>query len=330
MSISPDGLSQYGGAPVDGPIAFGKRFFVRPATGSDSNRGRKPTQALASLSQAQSLATASAGDVVYFISEGNSATNSSWRPTSAFTWSKDHTHLIGATAPIMFSQRARISTSTVSLTPMVTISANGCIWKNIQLFHGVTADQLGLICCSVTGDRNYFENVHFAGGGISTIADDAGMRSLKLSGASENVFNNCVIGLDTVDRATTANAELEFDNGSQSDGCARNVFDRCVLTTYGSGAHAMVIVDADGIDRYALFRDCTFINAIQSGTTALTECFSCTANSSPGGAIILQNPLSYGCGPWEADVETGRVVLLGHPTPASTDGSGLAGAPESP
>lgn len=330
MSTSPDGLSHYGGAPVDGPIAFGKRFFVRPATGSDSNRGRKPTQALASLSQAQTLATASAGDVVYFISEGNSAANSSWRPTSAFTWSKDHTHLIGATAPIMFSQRARISTSTTGLATMVTISANGCIWKNIQMFHGVSGDNTGLICCTVSGDRNYFQNVHFAGGGVSTTADDTGMRSLKLSGASENYFLNCVIGLDTIDRSTTGNAELEFDNGSQADGCARNVFDHTILTTYGSGAHPMVIVDADGIDRYALFRDCTFINSIQSGTTALNEVFSCTANSSPGGAIILQNPLAYGCGPWEADVETGRVVLLGHPTPASTDGSGLAGAPESP
>ena len=73
----------------------------------------------------------------------------------------------------------------------------------------------------------------------------------------------------------------------------------------------------------------TGIIHVRAGHGAATS-RSMTAGTSPNGAIILQNPLAYGCGPWEADVETARVVLLGHPTPASTDGSGLAGPPESP
>ncbi len=232
--------------------------------------------------------------------------------------------MIGVGPGSRFSQRARIGTQTTGVTPLVDVTADNCLFANIQAFHGVSGDNTGLICWRDSGNRNVYQNVHFAGGGISTTADDAGMRSLKLAGGGERYFKNCVIGLDTVDRSTTANAELELA------GAVRETFDDCTFTTYGSGAHAMVIVTATGLDRYALFRRCQFINPIQSGTTALNEVFSCTAGTSPNGAVILQDPLAYGCGPWEADVETGRVVLLGHPTPASTDGAGLAGAPESP
>lgn len=333
MSTTNDILYHMGGVPVMSGIPFGpdsKAWFVAPGSGSDSNSGTTPKKAFRSLSQAHTAARANKNDVVFMMAESNSASGTTDYQTATLTWSKDMVHLVGINAGGMFGSRSRIATATVSLSPLVNITANACVWQGIHVFHGVSADQAGYIAVQVTGDRNVFRKCHFAGGGVSTTADDAAMRSLKLSGASESLFEDCVIGLDTIDRSTTANAELEFDNGGVSDGCARNVFRRCTFVTYGSGAHAMVLVDADGIDRFALFDGCTFINPIQSGTTALTECFSVTAGTSPNGAVILKDPLAYGCGPWEADVETGRVIVLGHPTPASTDGSGLAGAPESP
>lgn len=328
----PNGVSSYG-VPIPPNIPFGiesKVWFCAPhRTGSengasDGNAGTTPRRAVKTLSKALSLAREDKNDVIFMIASGNSAAETTDDQTESLAWNKDLVHLVGVNAGNMFSQRSRIGTQTTALSPLVNVTANGCHIANVQAFHGVTGDNTGLIAWQDSGERNVYYNTHFAGGGISTTADDAGMRSLKLAGGGERRFINCVIGLDTVDRSTTANAELEFA------GSVRDVFDDCVLTTYGSGAHAMVIVTATGLDRYALMRNCAFINPIQSGTTALNEVFSCTAGTSPNGAIILKDPLAYGCGPWEADAETGRVVLLGHPTPASTDGSGLAGAPESP
>ncbi len=332
MTTFGDGLFQYEGMPVPTGAPFGmnsKVFFVAPyrttANGaSDGNDGLSPQRALKTIAAAYAKCTANKNDVVYVIGSSDSAADTTDDQTATLTWAKDLTHLIGIGPGSRFSHRARIGTQTTGLTPLVNVTADNCLFANLQAFHGVTGDDTGLICWQDTGNRNVYQNVHFAGGGISTTADDAGMRSLKLAGGGERYFKDCVIGLDTIDRSTTANAELELA------GAVRETFDDCTFTTYGSGAHAMVIVTATGLDRYALFRRCQFINPIQSGTTALTEVFACTAGTSPNGAVILQDPLAYGCGPWEADVETGRVVLLGHPTPASTDGSGLAGAPESP
>lgn len=332
MTTFGDGVFQYGGVPVPMGAPFGmnsKAYFVAPyrttANGaSDGNDGLSPSRALKTISAAYGKCRDNGNDVVYVIGSSNTAADTTDDQTATLTWAKSLTHLVGVTAGMRHSSRARISTSTTGITPLVNVTGSDCLFANIQAYHGVTADQTGLICWQDTGNRNVYQNMHFAGGGISTTADDAGMRSLKLAGGGERYFKNCVIGLNTVDRSTTANAELELA------GSVRDVFDSCTFDTYGSGAHAMVIVTATGLDRYALFRDCQFINPIQSGTTALTECFSVTAGTSPNGAVILHNPLAYGCGPWEADVETGRVIVLGHTAPAGTDGSGLAGAPESP
>lgn len=327
MSTTRSMLFHLGGVPLLNGIPFGpdsKVFFVAPGTGSDGNAGDTPATALASLSQAQSLARANKNDVVFLLAQSNSASATTSYQSASLAWAKDMVHLIGINAGGRVAQRSRIAANAVSISPLVNVTANGCLFRDLHVFHGFTADEAGYIAWQDAGNRNVYERCHIAGGGVSGTADDTSMRSLKLAGGGERVFRDCVIGLDTVDRSTTANAEIEFA------GSVRDTFDDCTFQTYGSGAHAMAIVGATGLDRYALFRRCQFINPIQSGTTALTECFSCTAGTSPNGAILLQDPFAYGCGPWEADVETGRVIVLGHPTPASTDGSGLAGAPESP
>lgn len=327
-----NGVSSYG-MPLFPGIPFGidsRVYFVAPYRSgsengaSDGNDGKTPRRALKTLLAAHGKCRADKNDTIVMLSSGNAAAETTDDLTASLAWNKDLVHLVGINSGARFSQRSRIGTQTTGITPLVNVTASGCYFRDIQAFHGVTADNTGLVCWDDSGNRNVYERVHFAGGGISTTADDAGMRSLKLSGGGERVWRDCVIGLDTVDRTTTSNAELEFA------GAVRETFDNCTLVTYGSGAHAMVIVGATGLDRFALFRNCQFINPIQSGTSALNECFAVTAGTSPNGAIILQDPLSYGCGPWEADVETGRVIVLGHPTPATTDGSGLAGAPESP
>jgi hypothetical protein len=294
-------------------ITQGRGYFVKPRTGQTGARGTSPEHGLKTILAAYNKCVTGRNDVVRLMAEGNTASETTDYQLASLVWAKNQTHLIGD-LPIAFSSRSRIATQTVSISPLLDITGSGCVFANISVYHGVTADQLGLLCVRVSGERNYFKNCHFAGGGIATTADDAGMRSLQLVGGGENVFEDCVIGIDTMDRAGTANAELEFLTST-----ARNIFRRCYFVTNGSVAHAHVIVAATGIASFAIFDNCVFIN---SGGTALTEVFSCTAGD---GHLICKDCLAWNSGPWEADVETARVVIA----PNSTD-QGLAGAPESP
>lgn len=320
----PNGVSSFG-VPIFGSGGLiaspGDIYFVDQQRGSDGNTGLEPDKALLTLSAAHAKMTANQNDTAIVL---GSASTIAVRESATLAWSKNLCHIVGAMAHNRFAHRVSIrAASGYNFTPLVSVTGAGCVFANFHAYHGYDSD-VAQICWDDSGLRNAYHNVHLGGMGHATAAANAGGRSLKLSGGGERAFYNCVFGLDTVDRSTTANAELEIA------GAVREYFENCIFTTYGSGAHPMVIVTAAGLDRYALFDRCKFINPIQSATTALTECFSCTAGTSPNGAVLLHDPFSYGCGPWEADTETGRVIVLGHVTPASTDGSGLAGAPESP
>ena len=76
-------------------------------------------------------------------------------------------------APTHAAQRTRIVCNAADLSPFLTISAYGCIFENLYLWQGQD-DVHSLVLCSVTGKRNYFRGVHFAGGGHATQAIDAG------------------------------------------------------------------------------------------------------------------------------------------------------------
>jgi len=257
MTTVGDFLYHLGGVPVMSGIPFSKdstAFFVDPANGNDTNDGLTPTTAFAGLAQAHTACTANQHDVVFYIA-GSSGMNLA----AALTWSKNYTHLIGVAAPTHAAQRARIfQTSTLTgASPLLTISASGCIFSNFYIFQGV-ADATSLINVQVTGGRNYFWNVHFAGGGHATQAINGGA-SLNLNGNSceENLFERCTIGVDTID-AATGMVGLLFD-GSEPH---RNMFRDCTfrMRAGNSGAAFVEVTDATSIDRDSSFIDCLFIN----------------------------------------------------------------------
>lgn len=226
-------------------------YLVDPANGSDSNPGKSVESPLASIEAAYAKCTTGQHDTVLYISStsGNNL-------AAAVTWSKNLTHLVGWCAPTMVGQRSRIfQTSTLTgASPLVTVSGYGSIFKNIYAFQGVD-DATSLINFSVTGGRNYFENVHFAGGGHATQAINGGA-SLKLDGAEENTFVNCTIGVDTIDAATGM-------VGLLVDGAAtRNRFIDCnfTMSAGNTGAAFVELADATAIDRYLEFKNCSFIN----------------------------------------------------------------------
>jgi len=279
--VNYKGVIQAQGGVV-GPLGKGNAYFLDPANGSDSNNGRTPTKAFASLEYAYSKLTADQNDTLFYIAGATSE-----KIVATLTWAKDYTHFIGVCAPTGIAQRARLFNDTTTITTLLDITASGCVFKNFYIFQGGD-DATELYNVKVSGGRNYFENVHFAGMGHATPADEAGACSLYLNGAEENTFVNCTIGVDTIARSTT-NSELEMVGASN-----RNVFKDCIFLAFADNAgHLFVKIDGSGdIDRFVLFDNCLFINSVESTATTMTQAMN--VHNSAGGMVILRNCIIIG------------------------------------
>lgn len=274
-----------------------KVYCVDPANGSDSNTGTSFKSPLATIAAAEELCVANQHDTVLYLA-GSSGINLS----AALVWDKNYTHLIGMCAPTRTAQRSRIfQLSTLTgASPLLTVSATGCILKDLYIFQGVD-DATSLINVSVSGGRNYFENVHFAGGGHATQAVDGGA-SLKLDGAEENTFKNCTIGVDTADAGDGMTGIL-FDGEAH-----RNLFEDCIvrIRAGNAGASFAEVADATGIDRDNLFRRSTFLN---NSATSLTSGFVIPAGMGAPRKILLQDCMVLGATKLDAN---DRGVLFGN------------------
>lgn len=321
MTRYPHGLSSFG-VPIL-PGAFGMPFtgqpwFVRPSTGSDNNSGKEPGRAFKTLSKAQTAATANNNDVVYLIAESNTAASTTDYQSATLTWAKDLVHLVGIGAPSIVSQRSRIAqlSTATGVSPLVDVTADGCYIANISAFHGV-ADATSLIDVRVTGTRNVFDNVHFAGIGDATMSA-AGACSLKLDGAAENVFRHCVIGVDTV------NTDADGTNLLCDTAATRNLFEDCLFQLFitATGASHVTIADGTGIDRWLWFKRCLFASESVNKTIDMAEVFVIPAGISQG-KIILQDCAAMddgGAPVWTAGTEGIVWANMGAPTASAAGG----------
>jgi hypothetical protein len=254
-------------------------FLVDPVNGKDNYNGVSFKTPLQTLEEAENRCVANQHDTVIMLS-GATADN----PTASIAWDKSYTHLIGFSSNLHgVGQRSRIvGTSTLDLTPVITFSGDGCIVKNLQIYNGKDADT-DSGAAVVSGSRNEFENVFFAGMAHATPAARAGSYSLKLTG-SENLFKRCAIGLDTVLRAA-ANPEL-WVSGS----AARNAFLRSRFLSYSetAGKHLVLI---DGMDRWIEFEDCIFQNFSVNWANTLTNAFVVSASATHDIIFRGQNQL---------------------------------------
>lgn len=268
----------------------GNVWYVDGVAGLDTNSGSAYNDAFASLYAAHNAAQNNNYDVIIIASSGvgtGSGTNeSSAVAGGAWTFSKNLITVIGSAAPSGISPRERIlwdtalqSTTTV---PLLTISGSGNSFVNFMF--GTFVDNNVLV--KVTGSRNYFAGVHFAGIGDATAGADTDAKSLWISGGQENYFSGCTIGLDTVARSTT-NTEIQLDAQA-----TRNRFEGCLILAYASSAtHFFVKAEtANAIDRFVSFNNCTFINPINSAATTMTDAMSISATV--GGSIVITGTTS--------------------------------------
>lgn len=312
----PNGLTSFGVPVLPGVAGLpftGNAWFVDPVTGNDGNSGQNPARAFQSLYQAVAAAVDGNNDVIYLIGNGQSsgtarlslAAAQAIDPTATsgvLNWNKSALHLVGVTAPAAVAQRARIAPPTGTYTQatfgsgnFVVVTGSGCFFTNVSLFHGFSTGGTNQICWTDNGSRNAYLNVDFGGMGDAASAADAGSRSVKIgsAGSGELAFYHCTFGLDTVARSA-ANASLEFAGGTP-----RNLLDDCLFLMDTSAATPLHILGtgASCIDRVNTFRRTTFLNAIKSGATTITEVASLT-NAAPGGLLAFSQCMSVGATKW--------------------------------
>ncbi len=318
----PRGITSYG-IPVVGGQALmtqGKSYFVDPTNGSDSYDGKSLSRAKATLTAGEELLTAGQNDVLYYM-----AGTSSISLSAQLVWDKNYTHLIGICAPVNMSQRARIfqTSDATGLSPLINITASGCSFRNFYINQGV-ADATSKVCVQVTGDRNYFENVHFNGIGNATMDVD-GASCVKLDAAHFCRFVNCTLGSQSMDAGSAATSnELWFDTES-----SQNTFEDCIFTRRieHETNHVLVQVeDALGIGAFNLFKRCLFMYTATNQAYTGATVFEIPAISSKTRIIVLQDCMAV-AGDSSAttwDSNTRGVLFNNAVAPAATAGGGLA------
>lgn len=293
-------------------------WHVKPGTGSDGNDGLTPDTALKTLTRAKQLAFANRNDVVKLYSESNTASATTDYQTATLAWDKNLLHLVGVNSGSFVSQRSRVANASASvLSPLVTVSASGCYFRDLQFYHGI-ADATALVDVNVTGQRNRFDNVHFAGVADAT-QSAAGACSLKIDGGAENVFSNCVIGVDTSTYDADATGVL-FDTAA-----TRNKFEGCLFQGYisAAGFASITVADSTGIDRWQIFKNCLFLTESTNKGVTQTSVFSIPAISQ--GKIILMDCMAVSDGgavDWDSN---NRGIIWNNTPAAAASGAGGIG-----
>jgi hypothetical protein len=286
--IYPEDLAGMIGLPHVGDI-----FYVDPYAGSDTaNSGTSQDDALATVAAAYAKCTSGNHDVVIIAPTGGTGRTTE---AAAITWAKRFTHLIGSAAPTSANTRAGMSftLAAATTTPQFSLTENGCIFKNVT-FKQAVADSYALVY--ITGDYNYFEDVHIQGMGNATAGDSANGYDLYLNGAGENVFANCTIGDANVARSA-ANCNLKVAGGS-----SMNRFVNCRFQHWADNAGVLhaTITGGNVLARFILFDHCLFIGGgANAGATACTVAMN-TSNDI-GGSILLWDSWLYGSTDWADD-----------------------------
>ena len=239
--------------------------------GSSGNSGLDALHPLDSIVTAYNKIKDGAGDGIILWSHGTTTAATTSYLTTPLTFAKSGVTVVGMCAATKQSQRARISNLSTStgLASLITVSGNNNTFLNLAIANfGSAAAALGGTI--VSGARNYFGNCNLIGAGNATPAQTAGANSLSLNGADSNTFDNCVIGLDTVDQGggggqITGVIQFMGISGGATQNCQDNFFKNCLVLSWYSTSSAtsgaiLMVGSGDSVDRFQFFENCKFIN----------------------------------------------------------------------
>ncbi len=283
----------FAGGIVGGLTAgSGTVYHVDPTSGSSGATGKTWGTALAGIDEAYAKCADGAGDIILVQSRGSSSSATTTYLDETLTWAKSGITVVGLCAPTLFSRARIANTGTVTdIAKLVSITGDNNAFYNIDVFQG-GSDAAALGCVEVTGNRNYFENCHFMGGGHATPAAETGCYSILCNEAEEARFVGCTFGTDTI-IAAAANAPIRFDGGAM-----RCEFFDCRVLSYSdtAGHGAIITADAAAVLRDILFKGCVFTNFSPNSPSALTVAIIGTAPTS--GIIAIANCQAFGWAAW--------------------------------
>jgi len=300
--IYPEDVAGLVGLPYVGNI-----YYVDPSAGSDTNSGTSQNDALATVAAAYNKCVSGQHDTVVIAPSGGTGRTSE---TTAITWAKRFTHLVGSAAPTAQDARAGIGFSTGG---SLVISENGCLFKTLTFTSSADIDET----VSITGHYNSFLGVDFKGTSNATSADSTPWRALNINGGQENYFGGCTLGGDTFTRGA-ANATLEFEGAA-----SRNVFEDCRFLmhadTAGTQTHVL-FTGTSAIDRWIEFKNTSFYSFSTNNGQAVTACMDLSAQTATGHVLLTGNTcMMGGITDWEATA-TGRIFIQGYTNTANVIG----------
>lgn len=232
----------------------GKSIYLDGANGADTYSGLAATKARKTIggdgvtTGAYALVTTGMNDIIWVL---GGASSISMAVTS--TWAKNMSHLWGVPPTGMMNQRPRFGMS-ANFATMLTVSGYGNSFGNLCFMHG-RGSATNVTLLSLTGDRNTFFNVNFAGPQNDTEAGTASYTLVSIVGGEENLFKSCVFG-------TNQTANTTITHVSMGLGAGNTIFEDCIfLNLGGSGGHGRFLKYAAGIGvGMSIFRNCQFIN----------------------------------------------------------------------
>jgi len=288
--IFPEDIAGLLGLPYVGSV-----IYVDANSGSDSaNNGSAADNAFATVAAGYAAATSGKHDTVLLVPSGGTGRTSE---TTAITWGKRFTHLVGNAAPTAQDVRAGISFATGG---SLSITENGCLFKALT-FNG-TADIN--VPVTISGDYNSFIGVDFKGSLNATTGDDTAARALYINGAQENYFGACTFGADTFDRSA-ANATIEFASAA-----SRNVFDNCrlIMSTDATTPVHVLFTGTSAIDRWIEFKDCLFYNFTANDSAEPAAVMDLSAQTATGHVLLTGVCSLHHIDNWEATA-SGRISM---------------------
>lgn len=298
-------------------LPVGEEFYLVPNKGNDAfykklaANGVAQDKIFTTLASAYTNLTSGSGDTLY-VAPG------SYSMSAGLTWAKHYTNMIGLAAPVPINQRARFSSISESVSPLFTVSANGCVFENFMMSQDGSHATGAAINTYITGARNKFKYFTARNLGALAVVDDS-CRALKLASTDgENLFEICTFGADTVDGETATNYVIEF----AASGNQRQVFKGCYILGNGSANSSFILATAaNSIDgSWIQFDRCLFSNPMAGDYDQMTQGFALDAACN--GLIYFMDNLVHGAATLET---TNSGVIIGRNAyAAATSDSGVA------
>jgi hypothetical protein len=268
-----------------GATVFGDVFYVDATNGSDSNTGKTPDEAFATISAANAAATSNNHDVILISAYASHA------QTAMLEVSKSRLHFVGTDLRGGFGMGARTRVTmgvTAAATDLGVIQNTGVgnTFSSLKLDSSNTKDEslYGLV---EAGEYSVYERCEIY---KSTDLDVTGAAEVANNGDGAQ-WLNCTFGSSAnivADNVIRANMLL---TGGIVAGkkCRDNIIDSCIFLTKAGGTEHVDIYGANATDveRMFLVKDSVFFNnPLSAALPAHAVGFGAAQTE---GAVILKN-----------------------------------------